>query len=176
MWKKNPANNFWEYDSEIAIINSISSERNTIRYKVMMEIARDLSQLATCALHKVGCLLYDPIKKDIIKVGYNGSPHGDEHCSEFNRVVDGAHHLNCIHAEINALIKAGEAAKGAILFCTLSPCRRCAIACKQAGILEFVYLNEYHTNDGRSDDMLFARQYFQERDIRLTWMSPSMMR
>lgn len=135
-----------------------------------MEMLPPLERRATCYKHQVACLLFDPVKKDIIKVGYNGAPHGKPHCSVAVPVMDGLHHINCIHAETNCIIKSGEKAEGAWLYCSLTPCRRCAILCVQAKISRFIYRDEY--NIAGSTDMDFVRLYFEDAGIELTqWKS-----
>lgn len=132
-----------------------------------MKMLPPLEDRSTCSLYHVACILFDPVNKDILKVGYNGSPHGMPHCQDSPKISDGNHHLNCIHAETNALLKAGESARGAWLFCSLTPCRRCAILCVQARISRFYYRDEYRGVDNADID--FVRNYFREAGIELIW-------
>lgn len=135
-----------------------------------MEMLPALERRSTCYKYKVGMLLFDPTEKDIIKVGYNGAPHGKPHCDVAVPVLDGLHHINCIHAETNGLLKAGTLAQGAHLYCTLTPCRRCAILCVQAKISRFVYRDHYNI-DGNVD-FIFAQEYFADAGIELIQWKP----
>lgn len=132
-----------------------------------MDMLPPLEAMATCTKLAVACILFDPFEKDIIKVGFNGAPHGMPHCESSPPVMDGPHHINCLHAETNALLKAGVSAQGAWLFCSLTPCRRCAILCVQARISRFYYRDEY--NIAGNTDIDFVRSYFQEAGVQLIW-------
>jgi dCMP deaminase len=51
-----------------------------------------------------------------------------------------------IHAELNAIYKIARrtnSSEGTTLYCTLAPCKACAIAIKQAGIKRVVYAEQY---------------------------------
>ena len=56
-----------------------------------------------------------------------------------------------LHAEMNAISKLAKSTlsgKGAVLFCTHSPCLSCAKAVYQAGIREVYYANNYRSDEG----------------------------
>lgn len=126
-----------------------------------------LERRSTCYKHHVAALLFNPKTKKIVEVGYNGAPHGMPHCTPENAIMDGPHHINDIHAETNVIVAAGERAEGCTLYCSLTPCRRCAILCVQAKISRFVYGQEY--NIAGSTDMDFVRRLFKDANIELSW-------
>ncbi len=131
-----------------------------------------LEQRSTCYKHHVAALLFNPVTKKIVEVGYNGAPHGIAHCTPENAIMDGPHHINDIHAETNVIVAAGERAKGCTLYCSLTPCRRCAILCVQAQISRFVYVQEY--NISGNIDMEFVTNLFKDANIEFNqYMAPN---
>ncbi len=127
-----------------------------------MQIARVVASRSTCLRRKVGALLV--IDKRILATGYNGTPSGLKHCGETGclreqmKVPSGERHELCrgLHAEQNAIIQAaihGAPIKGAILYCTHSPCVVCAKMLINAGISEVIIAEKYP--DALSED-LFA--------------------
>lgn len=114
-----------------------------------------LEQRSTCYKHHVGALLFNPLTKKIVEVGYNGAPHGMPHCTPENAIMDGPHHINDIHAETNVIVAAGERAAGCTLYCSLTPCRRCAILCVQAKISRFVFVQEYNISGTTDFDFVY---------------------
>jgi dCMP deaminase len=81
---------------------------------------------------------------NIISFGYNGTPRGFcNECEENDVTKD-----EVIHAEMNAILKAGNDASGAILYVTMSPCVECAKIIKQSGIRLVVYKELYRNLDG----------------------------
>lgn len=98
----------------------------------------------------------------IISTGYNGTPRGVTNCCEggcarcASDVPSGANLGECIcsHAEENAVTQAayhGISVKGAMLYCTLSPCLFCSKMLINAGITEVIYENEYQFGDQTRD-------------------------
>ena len=139
----------------------------------LMQMAYLISQESTCCSWKVGAL----ITKDdaILGMGYNGTPHGQEHCVDHavkndwgKRVVmesgcigfqfedndartkhSAWSSMNEVHAEQNAIFMAaknGHSVKGATMYVTLSPCPRCVAAIIQSGISTLIYSETYDAN------------------------------
>lgn len=83
---------------------------------VFMKMALAMAELATCPKRKVACILLD---KDyhIIGSGYNGMPHGVNHCTGEN--------CSCTHAEINALNNCMEESSIKHVITTCLPCYNC---------------------------------------------------
>lgn len=105
--------------------------------EVMMETAFLFSKRSTCVRMKVGCVLTDDNRNNVISVGYNGGVAGlQNHCDS---VFPGA--CGCIHAEVGALIKG----KGPVLYCTHLPCLQCAKLIANAGVQSVYYSEIYRS-------------------------------
>ena len=111
-----------------------------------MQVAKIYAKLSTCKKRQVGCII---IKNDnIIAIGYNGTPAGEDNCCEDD---NGITLPNVIHAEDNALRKltcSHESARGAILFVTTAPCIRCAERIAAAKISKVFYVDKYLNDEG----------------------------
>ncbi len=117
-------------------------------------LVHEVSKRATCDRGKSGCLIVRD--KRIICTGYVGSPPGMPHCDEvghnLKRVLneDGSisqHCVRTIHAEQNAICQAaryGVPLDGATLYCTMEPCRVCAMMIISVGITRVVAQRRYH--------------------------------
>lgn len=96
--------------------------------RMYMNIAYEVAQLSRCNRKKVGAI----IVKDgnILSFGYNGTPRGFcNECEENDVTKD-----EVIHAEMNAILKAGKDAQGATMYVTMSPCIQCAKIIKQSAL------------------------------------------
>lgn len=109
-----------------------------------MAIAMIISQLSYCQKRKVGAV----IVKDgnILGFGYNGAVKGMPNICEDD--VNATQHTKDVHAEINAILKAGIETKGADMYTTCYPCLNCTILMAQAGIKRVFYQEEKNV-DGR---------------------------
>lgn len=109
----------------------------------------------------------------IVSTGYVGAPSGMAHCDdvghrletrmEADGSVPSTHCIRTSHAEINAIVSAaryGPPVDGATMYCTMVPCRTCAMAIVNAGIRKVVALYDYH---GGTD----ARVIFYEAGVEL---------
>lgn len=118
------------------------------RDEMFLEMARIVAKRSTCQRSKVGALIVRGGRP--ISCGYNGPVSGAPECKE----IDGCLGAGCdrsIHAELNSILfaaKAGISVDGCTLYCTLSPCIKCAQAIVNAGIRRVVYLDEYRKDDG----------------------------
>jgi len=104
---------------------------------IYMSIALEISKMSRCNRAKVGALLVKD--NNIISYGFNGTPAGFCNTCEENDITK----KEVIHAEVNAILKAGRESIGSDLFLTLSPCIDCCKLIKQAGIRK-VYIKEYY--------------------------------
>ena len=117
-----------------------------------MEIANVVAKRSTCLRLHVGAV----IVKDgqILSTGYNGAPHGFEHCldigciREKQNVAHGTRHELCraVHAEQNAIIQAaihGVSIAGATVYCTHQPCILCTKMIINAKVKRVVFQNGY---------------------------------
>jgi dCMP deaminase len=117
-----------------------------------MEIANVVAKRSTCLRIHVGAVIVRD--GQILSTGYNGAPHGFEHCldigciREKENIAHGTRHELCraVHAEQNAIIQAaihGVSIEGATVYCTHQPCILCTkmiINCKMKRV---VFQNGY---------------------------------
>lgn len=97
-----------------------------------MSMAQAVARWSKDPSTQVGAVIVDPLRQ-IQSTGYNGFPRGVHDSAE--RYADRAQKLLfVVHAEANALLLAGHAARGASMYCTLMPCAPCAGLVAQAGI------------------------------------------
>jgi dCMP deaminase len=117
-----------------------------------MEIASVVAKRSTCLRIHVGAVIVKA--GQILSTGYNGAPHGFEHCldigciREKQNIAHGTRHELCraVHAEQNAIIQAaihGVSIEGATLYCTHQPCILCTKMLINGKIQRVVFLNEY---------------------------------
>lgn len=118
------------------------------KVNLYLDLAKTISQYATCLKLKVGCVLVNDSR--ILSMGYNGAPRGEDHCKDIGCDivnVDGKDSCKrAIHAEANALLNAayvGASTKGATLYCTHTPCFECAKLLLNAGVKEIIASDEY---------------------------------
>ena len=109
---------------------------------------------ATCDRGKSGCVVVR--NKRIICTGYVGSPSGLPHCDnaghDMKQLIDedGTKRQHCVrtvHAEQNAICQAaryGLQLDGTTLYCSMEPCRVCAMLIASAGIARVVAKRRYH--------------------------------
>jgi len=113
-----------------------------------IKLVDEVAQRATCDRGKSGCIIVKD--KRILCSGYVGSPPGFSHCDEVGHllktVVDDngterQHCMRTIHAEQNAICQAakyGLSLEGTTLYCTMEPCRVCAMLIISVGVKRVV--------------------------------------
>ena len=118
---------------------------------------------ATCDRGKSGCVVVRD--KRIICTGYVGSPSGMPHCDDvghdLKQVIDDdgttrRHCVRTIHAEQNAIVQAaryGLQLEGTTIYCSMEPCRVCAMLIASSGIARVVARRRYHAG-GDTPDIL----------------------
>ncbi len=121
--------------------------------QAFMDTAHVWSKLSYCTRRQVGCVIVDPSFDDnqhnIVGIGYNGTPPGDENVCEHTDT--GLTKSSVIHAEINAIDKLQNNdvdMTGVILFVTTAPCLPCAEEIEMSGISHVYYSEVYHTEQG----------------------------
>jgi dCMP deaminase len=114
----------------------------------------EIAKRATCDRGKSGCIIVKD--KRILCSGYVGSLPGFPHCDDIGHLMkkviddDGTTRQHCmrtIHAEQNALCQAaryGIPLEGTTLYCSMEPCRVCAMLIISAGIKKVVARKKYH--------------------------------
>lgn len=120
-------------------------------------LVSQVASRATCDRGRSGCVVVRD--KRIICTGYVGSPPGLPHCDEVGHLMkqvvdeDGTVRKHCvrtIHAEQNAICQAakyGLSLEGTTLYCTMEPCRSCAMLIISVGIERVVAKRLYHAAD-----------------------------
>ena len=114
-----------------------------------LKMAQVLSERAACTRRQVGALLVDSETR-IVAAGYNGVPSGELHCSDggcprgrmsYEEVKEFTSYDNCtaLHAELNALIRAGDKARGATLYVTCQMCSWCEKVARAANVARVVW-------------------------------------
>jgi dCMP deaminase len=115
----------------------------------MLDIARVVSQRSTCLRLQAGAVIATADHK-VVATGYNGAPHGLEHCTVLGCMIEGGHCVRAVHAEVNAVVQVarlgGPGLDGCTLYSTHRSCVRCAPILVQSGIRRVVYSKEYDSD------------------------------
>lgn len=115
------------------------------REQAFMMNAETWAMRSTCFRLNVGAII---VKDDnIVGIGYNGAPPGADHCT--GNACPGVTPGGCptVHAEQNAIRRAGSHTRGASIFCTDSPCEACCDHLKAAGISRVYFRKPYRVNE-----------------------------
>ncbi len=138
-----------------------------------IKLVDEVSLRATCDRGRSGCVIVKD--KRILCTGYVGSPPGFPHCDEaghlFKKVIDDdgterQHCMRTIHAEQNAICQAarwGISLEETTLYCTMEPCRVCAMLIISVGIRKVVAKKRYHAAQD-------TRQLFEQAGVELVVM------
>lgn len=113
------------------------------RDEMLIMFAFVASLRSTCGRRQVGAVISREGR--VLSTGYAGPPSGIPHCS--SDICDlSAPCTRTIHAEMNAILfaaKVGISTQGSSIYCTDSPCQRCAEAIVNAGIRSVYYARPY---------------------------------
>lgn len=110
-----------------------------------VDVVKLLGRRSRAQRAQVGCVIWNPRKRTIVSVGYNGTPTGESNIMEQNnKTLD-----TVIHAEDNALRKLWfwETWK-CIAIITHSPCSHCADLLIKRKINVVYYLENYGSSTG----------------------------
>lgn len=130
-----------------------------------MDLCHSVALRATCNRGRSGCVIVRD--KQILVTGYVGSPSHLPHCDDVGHLFrktlheDGSISTHCVrtvHAEQNAICQAarrGVALEGSTLYCTMTPCRTCAMLIINCGIRKVVADYKYHAG-AESEEMFKA--------------------
>jgi dCMP deaminase len=125
-----------------SLVGAQNRERPT-RERMFMDIAAVVARRSTCRRAAVGCVVTDVTGWQVLGIGYNGSPAGMPNRCPREEIGN----CGCVHAELNALLKApGERSK--ILYATTAPCERCAAAIVNANVARVYFGRTYRTTEG----------------------------
>lgn len=159
-------------------MNKIQNRERPSWDEYFLEIVKTVAKRATCNRGKSGCVIVK--NKQILVTGYVGSPTGLPHCDEvghlFRQAIDtegniSNHCVRTVHAEQNAICQAakrGIALEGATLYCTMTPCRTCAMMIINCGITRVVCQNKYHSGQD-------TEEMFQQAGIQLEFASEQVL-
>lgn len=130
-----------------------------------LKLVDEVAARATCDRGKSGCVVVR--NKRIICTGYVGSPSGMPHCDDvghdFKQVIDDdgtarQHCVRTVHAEQNAIVQAaryGLQLEGTTIYCSMEPCRVCAMLIASSGVSRVVAHKRYHAG-GDTPEILGA--------------------
>lgn len=113
------------------------------RPQMFMEMAEVASRRATCLRGNIGAIL--TYKNDVISMGYNGPPSGEDHCYGNSCPLHNSGCTRSLHAEKNAwdraLLKMPHLQCMLMdMYCTSAPCPSCA---SLVGVSRFFYRYPY---------------------------------
>lgn len=111
---------------------------------MFMCMAMEVAQRSTCRRLKVGVILTNPDGTKIAAMGYNGNARGLT--NDCDTAQPGA--CGCIHAEVNALIKAPYDRGELVMYTTHSPCYNCAKLILNSAVTRVRYRYEYRNTSG----------------------------
>lgn len=121
---------------------------------------------ASCDRGRSGAIIVKDLM--ILSAGYVGAPRGLPDCDEVGHdlrtikecskgllmgrftlpiEIASQHCVRTVHAEMNAILNAarhGKSCMDSTMYCTMIPCRTCAMAIIQSGIKEVIALHPYH--------------------------------
>lgn len=135
-------------------------------------LAQHIAQWSLDPSTKVGAVLVDPSTYYVTGLGYNGFPRGVEDTPE--RLNDRSIKYELVvHAEVNAILMAGNSAQGGHLYVwpsfLIPPiCTRCCGIAIQKGVTRIVWYraDESHPRVQRwKDNILLARQMCVEAGV-----------
>lgn len=132
----------------VMVFGKEKEEGRISRDEMFLEMASIVAKRSTCLRRKVGALIV--LGGRPISCGYNGPVSGAPECSQVGGCL-GAECDRSIHAELNSILfaaKEGISVNGCTLYCTLSPCLKCAQAIVNAGIKRVVYQEKYRKQEG----------------------------
>jgi dCMP deaminase len=112
-----------------------------------MRLAEELARRSTCRRRSVGAVITSADLTRVLGVGYNGGAKGlNNNCLTPGGPDDPC--LTCIHAETNAVAKAGSAEEGKWAFVTHSPCVLCATLLINSNVAHVLYRRQYRDPTG----------------------------
>lgn len=131
-------------------INKKLSKRSTWQ-EYFIDVMDAVARRGTCDRGRSGCVIVS-VDNRILSTGYVGSPRGLPHCDDVGHEMVNGHCVRTVHAEANAIANAarmGISIEGAILYCRMTPCRKCAELIIQSGITKVITQFKHRGTEGR---------------------------
>ena len=116
-------------------------------------ICKEFARRGSCLRLQTAAVIINE-RNRIIGAGYNGAPHGMPECISVGCLMEDNHCRRSIHSERNALLQAGEKAKGQTIYILHKPCIQCTNDIIQAEIAKVYYLNDYQSDKIEKDTVL----------------------
>jgi dCMP deaminase len=113
------------------------------KHETFLQMAELVAARSTCGRLQVGCVLTD-LRGEQVWIGYNGGYAGGPNTCRHPGEVGGC---GCLHAELNAIIKADGPTKK-VAYVSTSPCAMCAVALINAHVVEVYYSQAYRDTEG----------------------------
>lgn len=130
-----------------------------------LDLADHVGQWSKDPSTKVGAVIVRP-DRTIISVGYNGFPRLVSDNNERYADRDIKYQM-VVHAEINAILTAGQSLKHCTLYVSpLHPCPQCAAAIIQSGIWRVI--SRKTERDDWKERLEISCQMFREANVTLT--------
>lgn len=118
-----------------------------------MSLAHIYAGQSTCKRASVGCVIVSGNRQ--IGAGFNGPVTKDTHCYNPELCVKDGHCERAIHAEVNAVLQALQAAPhlvpGSTAYVTHYPCIHCYKILCQVGVARVYYSTSYGNNSSVLD-------------------------
>lgn len=128
-----------------------SAPKELFLVEAYVNLALSVARTGACERAQVGCVLTPPDLHNVLAIGYNGPASGlPNKCAR----PDQPGNCGCVHAEVNACIKAPSGPKWA--FTSIPPCGMCAAALINSGVECVVYANDPHREINEGMDLLEA--------------------
>jgi len=143
---------------------------NPVKVADNMAIAVAISNKSKDPQRKVGAYITTPDDSPV-SLGYNGFVRGADD-SKY-RIMSVEEKLDAtVHAEVNAIFNAarrGVSTLDTIMYCTLFPCPKCALAIIQAGIKVVVApdTESLEPHSKWSAAMKISKKYFEDAKVKL---------
>lgn len=119
------------------------------RLRMFTSIAWLFGQRSTCTRAQVGAIAVRGGR--ILASGYVGSVSGQPHCLDVGCEIENGGCIRTVHAEANVVAWAareGISLEGCTVYCTHSPCLKCAQLLVNAGVSSFHFVTKYRDERG----------------------------
>lgn len=113
------------------------------RLQIFYNFMFELATLSKCEDKKQAAIIVTRDLSQVLSIGLNGGP---KHGIDCLCALGGKY--SCIHAEVQAIIKACQPVDTCVMLCTMSPCVTCATAIVNSGIKRVYYDKQYKSTEG----------------------------